>query len=286
MRRTAAGEVREILVHAADVAVGRFGRESEFRRRELSRRRLEKRAFENKRLRTLRDAALFSSHDACHGVGAPRIANDQHGRIQLALDAVQRLHRFALTRIAHDNRAIRELRIVERVHRLAQLEHDVVRHVHAQPERPHAAEFQSLRHEFGRGTVLDRRHHARRVARTPHGVLHHDLDFVVHVARLFGEIHRRHLERTSQKRRVLARNAEDGKRVRAVPCHLDIEHGLRLFARHCVAHKGARGRFGRELDDARGSRADLQFLFRTTHAERLDAAQFALLDLESALGDD
>ena len=173
------------------------------------------------------------------------------------------------------------------MHRLAALEHHVVRHVHEQAERAHAARLEALGHEIGGWTVLDGGDHARRVARAAHRVLDDHLHLVVDVRVGFREVDGRHLERTPQHGGELAREADHAQRVGAVPGHFDVKDRLGLLAAHHVAHERADRRLGRQLHDAgvvaAGKR---ELLGAAEHAERLHAAQLALLDLEPAVRHD
>ena len=280
MRRTARGEVGDVLVHAADVAVGRLARQAKLRRRVLRRRRLEKRGFEEDALRlALGDAGVLAAHDAGDAVRTRRVADHQHRRVKLARHAVQRLDRLALFRAADDDRAPLQLRVVEGVQRRADFHEHVVRDVDDEAERADAAELQALRHQGGRRPVLHARHNARRVARTLHGIFDDDLDLVVHVRRGLGEVDRRQRQRTVQDRSELAGEADDRQRVRPVPRHLDVEDNLRLLQLRDVPDGRAVRDLGRILDDAVVPLAEAQLLLAAAHAEALDAAQLALLDL-------
>ena len=58
--------------------------------------------------------------------------------IELAELAVQRAQLLALLRSADDDPPAGEIRVVERMERIAEREHDVVRHVDDVGDRPHA----------------------------------------------------------------------------------------------------------------------------------------------------
>ena len=119
MRGAARGEVGEILVHAANVAVGRFRGDAEFGGGEFRGLRLEKGALQHYRRRAGRDAASLAAHHAGHGIGLFRVANHQHRGVEDALDAVESCHLLAFAGIAHDNRAVFQGAVVESVERLA-----------------------------------------------------------------------------------------------------------------------------------------------------------------------
>ena len=177
--------------------------------------------------------------------------------------------------------------MVERVHGLPELEHHVVRDVDDEPQRPHAAELEPLRHPVGRRTVLDGRHDAGGVPRALLGVLDGDGDFARDVDVTLHEADVGLLHLAMEDRAELARKSDDGKGVRAVPGDLDLEDGLRLLAGQDVAEERARGRLRRELHDSVVVAAgQVQLGGRAAHAEGVDAPHAAFLDLEPAVGDD
>ena len=141
MRGAARGEVGEILVDAADISVARLARKPQLRRRELRGSRLEKRTFEKDGRRSGRNAGILAAHDAGDGVRTLCVADHQHRGVELALHAVERLDRLAVTRVAHDDRAVLERAVVKGVHRLAELEHHIVRDVYGEAERANAAKL-------------------------------------------------------------------------------------------------------------------------------------------------
>ena len=170
MAGAAARPVGEVLVNAADITVTGFGREPELRRGVLGGLGLEERALDEHAGRARGDFAALAAHDAGDGAGLLGVCDHEHRLVELALHAVERLDRLAGGRVAYDDLTARERLVVERVHGLAALEHHVVRHVHEQTKRAHAARLEALGHEIGRGAVLDARHDAGRVARAADGV--------------------------------------------------------------------------------------------------------------------
>ena len=230
------------------------------------------------------DFAAFASHHAGDGARLLGVADEEHRLVEVAILAVERTNLLAGTCVAHYDRLARKRAVVERMHRLPALEHHVVRDVHEQTERAHATRLETLCHEIWRGAVLDRSNHARRVARTTHRVLHDHFHLVVHVGVGLHDIDGRHLERTPQDRRKLTSESNYAQRIGTVPRHFDVKDRLWLLATYHVAHERTDWRLGRKLHDARvvatGKR---KFLRTAEHAERLHAAQLALLDLESAV---
>ena len=174
--------------------------------------------------------------------------------------------------------------MVEGVKRLAEFEHHVVRDVDDKPERTHSAEFKALLHHLRGRPVLNRRNHASRIARTLRRILDDDLHFRFDGSFALGEVHRRASDFPPENRTELAGESNHAERVRAIPRHLDVEHRLRLLRANRVTHKRPRRDVRRELDDAVVPALETELPERAAHAERLDAAQLALLDLEAAVG--
>ena len=231
MHGTTAGEVGKILVHATDVAVARLRRKLQLRGGILGGEGIEERRFDQNLRRARRDFGILAAHHARDGRRLLRVADEKHLLVQLALLPVERLHRLVCPRRTHHNLASRQLGVVERVERLPQLQHHIVRDIHEKPERTHAAGLKALRHERRRRAVLDGCDHARRVAGALLEILDLDGHFVPDVRLRFGEIHRRHLERATEDGGVFPRQPYDGERVRTVPGDLDVKHRLGLFAR-------------------------------------------------------
>ena len=280
VRGAARGQVGDALVHASDVARARLARQPQFRGRRLRGNGIEERAFEKNARRSRRDAGVFAAHDARDGLRMVRVANDEHRGVEFPLHAVKRDDGLALVRLADNDGAVFERPVVKGVQRLAELQHHVVRDVHGEVDRANATEFQPLRHPVGRGDVG--RHlgdDTRRVAQTFFGALDADANLVPHGCRARRQRHVGHRQGAVKDGAELPRQPDDGKRVGAVPGDIHVEDGLRLLDVRDVADTRAHGRLRRELDDSRVPRADAQLLLAAAHAEALDAANLALLDL-------
>ena len=78
MRRTTAGEIRQVLVDAANVAVARLARETELRRRVLGGSRLEEGRLKHHRRGAGGNAGILAAHDASDGIRLLRVADDEH----------------------------------------------------------------------------------------------------------------------------------------------------------------------------------------------------------------
>src|SRR5256885_5500604 len=76
--------------------------------------------------------------------------SDEHVLVERALDVVERRDDFALLRAPYLDLGACQRRDVERVHRMAALDHHVVRHVDDGADWPDAGGLQPRRHPLGR----------------------------------------------------------------------------------------------------------------------------------------
>ena len=112
------------------------------------------------------DLGLGAAHDAGDRDGplATAVGDEQVARVEGTVDVVERGQPLARPRPAHDDRAL-EGGEVERVQRLAQAEHHVVRDVDRQRDRAHPGLGEAHRHPpRGGGGDVDAAHDARDVA--------------------------------------------------------------------------------------------------------------------------
>ena len=126
--------------------------------------RIEERALEHDGLRGVAHFRTAAAHDAGDRLRLVGVGDDQHLRIERAVDAVERRDALAWRRAADANFAARELVEIERVHRLAELEQHVVGDVDDVVDGAHAGRLQPRREPGGRGRdgdVGDRRGIAR-----------------------------------------------------------------------------------------------------------------------------
>ncbi len=84
------------------------------------------------------------AHDAADRRGPRRVGDDQHFRIERTVHSVQRRQALARPRAANHQRLAVEPIEIERVHRLADLQHHVVRDVDDVADRPNARRFEAL----------------------------------------------------------------------------------------------------------------------------------------------
>ena len=112
------------------------------------------------------------------------------------------------------------------MHRLAVLEHDVVRNVHDVVDRAHAGVAQALAHPLRGGRDLHVLHHARGVARAKLAVLDLDVDQLRDAAAAALDPGCVQLERAAEGRACLAGKANDGKAVGTVGRDLELDHAV------------------------------------------------------------
>ena len=154
------------------------------------------------------------------------VADAEHIRRELALVAVERLDGLALMRGAHDDVAALDAAEVERVHRLAVFEHDVVRDIDDIVDRAHAARAQALAHPARGRRDPDIFHHARGVARAEVAVLNVNVDKLRDAAAAAVRLGLMQLERTVERRARFAGKADDRKAVGAVGRDLELDDGI------------------------------------------------------------
>ncbi len=116
---------------------------------------MEESALEGDQARGFADLGVMPAHDAANRAGAFGVGDDQHLGIQRALHAIQRPKTFAGARPTDHQRASGDAIEVEGVHRLAELEHDVVGDVHHVVDRADAGRGQPLGEPVRRSAHTD-----------------------------------------------------------------------------------------------------------------------------------
>ena len=237
----------------------------------------------------VRDLRVTASHHAGDRGGALAVADHRHLRRELALLAIQRDHLLALVRPPHDDPVAADLREVERVQRLVQLEQDVVRGVHDVVDGPLSDAAQSGLEPRWRGTDLHAPDHGAHVARAACHILDADLDAVdraplLHHARRRalrrGVRNRGELDRRSVGSPQLARDALVSQQVPPVRGHLQVHP--RVGELHGLEQRRSRRGVRAHLHDALVLRAELQFPGRAQHPVGHDPPDLARLQLEPA----
>jgi hypothetical protein len=104
--------------------------------------RLEVRGFQQDVGRGVGDLGVLATHDPGQRDRAVGVGDYQIGRVEVAVDAVQRSHLLTRARAAHDDLPVGELCQVEGVQRVAETDHHVVGDVDDAGDRPHAGSVQ------------------------------------------------------------------------------------------------------------------------------------------------
>ena len=167
--------------------------------------------------------------------------------------------------------------------RLAQLEEHEVGDIHQIVLGMDARGTQAVLHPLGRRADLAPLDRDTRIAGRRLGILHDDLDRQIAVVDPEG----RHVGPLHLGRRAVGRQVG-----RQIAGHADVRCGVHPIGRQPDADqivvldpeilpgRHADPRIGRQLHDALVRRADAQLVLGAKHAERLDAADLAALDLE------
>ena len=183
---------------------------------------LEVRRLEQDRHRLGRDLALLAAHDPCDRDGPLGVRDDEILVRESPLVPVERPDRLSVTRAADDDASLRQLRVVERVQRVTERQHHVVRDVDDVRDRPHPGAEEARLEPLGR--VSD-----AHIGEETHDVAGAALEVVDADVHRVGFGHGRGLtprhvrERNVQEGRDLARDAVDRHEVGAVVPGLDLE---------------------------------------------------------------
>ena len=224
------------------------------------------------------DAAVLAPHHAGNRQGAGVVGNHQGIATQGDFLAVEQHQLLAFFSHAHADAAI-DLREIESVQRLAQLDHHVVGDVDGGVDAAHVGTTQALDHpQRGRLRKVDVTDHTAQVTRA--GCRRQDFnrtDFVVHGR------HSRYYragDRSGIQRADFTGQTGQGQAVATVRGQVDLDAGI--VQAQVDTNVFADRRIGRQLHQAVIAFTDLQLGLRAEHAVGLDAPQLGLLDLEVA----
>ena len=137
LRREVRGRLREVRVDALDPAVLALGRHAQPLGRTEDPGRLEVRGLEQDVGRAFADLRLGAAHDPGERDRARLVGDHQIVRLEHTLRVVERDEPLPRTRAAHDHLAVQRVE-VERVQRVPEREHHVVRDVDDVRDRAHA----------------------------------------------------------------------------------------------------------------------------------------------------
>ncbi len=271
-RRRRAGEIR---VDALLPAVRALGAEREPLRAAEDPDRLEVRRLEQDARRRLGDLGLLAAHDPGERDRALRVGDHQVGRVELAQRPVERLHLLARPCAAYDDAAAQRF-VVERVERVAEREHHVVRHVDDVRDRADAGGAQPRLQPDRRLRDLHVAEQPADIARAALGVVDPDLHRLVAVARRLDAGRRRKL--AAEQCRDLARDPVDRKQIGPVARRLDVEH--LLGERQHVGERRPRHQRGVEHHDPVVVGAEVDLVLGEDHPLRHLTAQLAPVECD------
>lgn len=210
-------------VDAALEAVARLAVQPEPARGLAHAPRVEVRALEQHVRGALVNLALGAAHHAGERDRARVVSDREIARFERAVLAVERAQLLARLGRAHAHRAAHAIEI-ERVQRLAELEHHEVRHVDDVVDAAHPCGFELVDDPLGRRRHAHAAHDAGRVTRAARAIFDRDAHVLRRgVARLaWREL--REAELAAEQRAHLARDAEHRGPVAAVRRELEVEH--------------------------------------------------------------
>ena len=224
------------------------------------------------------DRGLRTAHDAGQRDGAPGIGDHQGVRAQGRFLAVEQGNTLAFGRHAHADLAV-ELGEIKPVHRLTQLEQDIVGHVDHRADGADPAAAQALLHPPRRRRArIDVADHAAHIARAGcRGLEMHRQGLVMEGC---DRLDRGCRERRTVDHGDLACESGHAQTIASIrgEIHLDAVVVQRHPAADILAYRGIR----RQRQDTLGGLGKTQLLGRADHAEGLHAPQLGLLDLEVA----
>ena len=181
-----------------------------------------------------------------------------------------------LLRSADDDPRLRQSRVVERVERIPEREHDVVRHVDDIRDRPHAGVAEPRPQPRWRRPDHDVPKEAADVAGGPVEVLDPDVEALVSPA-LFRVFPRRRCELEAVERGYLAGDSVHGEQIRTVPGRLQDQDVL--GEGELVRERRARLPLVGQQHDPGVVDAELDLVLREDHSVRELAAQLCRLEL-------
>ena len=219
------------------------------------------------------DLAVEPAHDASESDALGFVSDQQRAARQLVFLLVERGEFFAVSGIAHDDhrlgRAVRrcEQVVVERVQRLASLEHHVVCDIDDVIDAADADSFERVAEPARAGADRHAAKDARVVARAVLGVVepHIDQRRGIFVARRqVGNL--RQSKRVAGDRADLAGDADEAVPVRPVRRHFQIVNNIVAAAAKVLGERLADLRVLRQNHQPFGVLGEAQFLRRTHHA--------------------
>ena len=267
LRRAPRGVRGQLRREPALEARGGLAAQPQPRRGAADARRVELRGLQQHARRALGDLAVKAAHHAGEGDRAAVVGDQQRVVAQLADLAVERPQPLALACEAHDDRALQAVG-VEGVQRVAEFEHDVVRHVDDVVDRALAGGAQALLHPARRGPDAHALDHGGDVAGTQIRVVDRDGGGLRDVGIALGVLAVREAQRRARDRGDLAGDAGHVHHVGAVRPGVHVQHHVAEVVGERRADRRVRG----QLEDALVLLGQAQLALGQHHPRGLDAA--------------
>ena len=273
-------------VDAALEAMARFGVHAVATCRPAHRARIEPRALVEHALRVVLDLAVGAAHDAGERDGTVAVADEEIVGDELAVDAVERLHRLAFLGEPHVDLGAAHAREIERMHRVAVLEHHEIRHIDDVRDRTDAERLKAVLHPQRRRCDRDADDARGAVMRAALLVRDRDRDERCGRARVEALRRRDHRpgERDVEDRRQLAHEADVPEAVGPVRRQADLEDGVPRVRHGRRERRARRGDPCRKNHDSVGLFAEPELRLAAEHALGRDAGDRARRDREVLRG--
>ncbi len=270
--------VLQSWIHAALIAVRSIGMQTMTTRATGNGQRAEEGTLQQHVLGFIVHAGVVATEYPAHRQGFAVIGNHQGVGIQFGFAAVQQDQSFTLFRHTHDDTAFDTI-FIERVHRLTQLQQDVVSHVNNGIDGTDTATTQLLFHPQRRWRLnVDTLHYAAQVARTGVNGFNLNRQRVSNGGRHWRDFRR--VQFGLVQDRHVAGNTDDAQAVGTVRGDADFD-GV-VIELQVVAQVGANRGVRWQLNDAGVIVGNTQLGEGAQHAFRRLAAQFRRFNFEIA----
>ena len=224
--------------------------------------------------RRIRDLAVGPAHHTGDADRAAGIRNDQGVGRQLALDVIEGLEAFPGKCEPDDDRPFLDRGSVERVRRLAQFEHHVVRRVDDIAHRAHARGLESHLDPIRRRPDLHATHPPAHEPGAELRLANLNAQPVAHWTARFLDRDLGPPDLGAGRGRDLTRQADQAQRVAAIRLDVHVEDDVAVQ----LAQVSTKGRRRRQDQDPLGVAGDVQFITRAQHAFRNDAHLLGAFD--------
>ena len=242
--------------------------------------------FENDSLGVIHNLGVCAAHNACNSNRLVVVADGEHLVAQVVVHTIEGLDGLTVAGAADNDAAVGQALVVESVHRLTVLEHNVVGNINDVIDWTDAAGVQTLAHPRRGRLDLDILDNAGGVARAQIGVLDLDGHILVDVVAYALDLRGLDAERTVEGSCGLASQTDHAQAVRTVRGDLEIGNPV-VQTEHLFDVLANRGAGGQEQDAVlarirHAAVGQTEFLERAHHAVGRHAAQLALGDLHAA----